>query len=373
MPLTPEQVQRYSRQTILPQIGSAGQEKLLNSRVLLVGAGGLGSPAALYLAAGGVGTIGLVDQDVVDSSNLQRQVLHSEAAVGTSKIASARERMLSLNSKLNLETHETRLTSDNAMEILSSYDVIIDGSDNFPTRYLTNDACVLLGKPNIYGAIYHFEGQASVFFAKEGPCYRCLFPEPPPAGAVPSCEEAGVLGVLPGIIGMIQATEAIKLLLGIGKTLVGRLLLYDALEMEFRTINLRKQPDCSVCGDNATVTKLIDYEFFCGANNSHMDYIEVKPEELKKRFDSGDKPALLDVRNADEYAAGHLPDAQLIPVSELPNRLAEVATPRDQELIVYCKKGGRSGKACGILKDAGFTNIINLSGGYDAYEAAAKP
>jgi adenylyltransferase/sulfurtransferase len=371
MALTSAQRERYSRHLILPQIGTEGQEKLLSARIALVGAGGLGSPAAVYLAAAGVGTLGLIDDDVVDESNLQRQILHSEKTIGISKLDSAEQRIFEMNSEVKIKKYPVRLTSANAMQILSEYDIVVDGCDNFPTRYLVNDACVLLGKPDIYGALYHFEGQASVFDASRGPCYRCLFPEPPPAGAVPSCEEAGVLGILPGLIGIVQATEAIKLVLRLGKPLIGRLLLYDALEMEFRSVRLKRNPDCPVCGENPSVKQLIDYEQFCHIGSSHKEYRNLKADELKQKLTGGETPVILDVRNPDEFEAGHIPGARLIPLGELPGRLGEIEELRNSELVVYCQKGGRSAKACGILHQAGFDNLQNLEGGFADYSRHA--
>jgi sulfur-carrier protein adenylyltransferase/sulfurtransferase len=365
MELTPAQLERYARHTILPQVGVEGQKLLLSARVLLIGAGGLGSPAALYLAAAGVGTLGIVDHDRVDVSNLQRQVLHSTDMVGEPKLESARRRIAALNPDVRVETHEVRLSSANALDILRDYDVVIDGTDNFPTRYLSNDACVMLGKPNIYGSVYQFEGQASVFWAGRGPCYRCVFPEPPPAGAVPSCAEGGVLGILPGVIGMIQATETVKLILGLGESLAGRLLLYDAARMEFRTIRLRRNPECPVCGDSPTIRELIDYEQFCGvATDPAPKEAEITPGELAARLGRGEDLPLLDVRNPHEYSAGHLPGAVLIPLGELPGRLGEIENWRGREFAVYCQMGVRSARAVGILRDASFSGALNVTGGY---------
>lgn len=367
--MNPDQLERYSRHLLLPHVGRQGQERLLRGRVLLVGVGGLGSPAALYLAAAGVGTLGLVDADRVDLSNLQRQVLHETSSVGMSKLESARTRLHALNPDLNIELHEGRLTSANALDILGGYDVVVDGSDNFPTRYLTNDACVFLGKPNVYGALQHFDGQASVFWpAGGGACYRCLFPEPPPPGAVPTCAEAGVLGVLPGVIGTLQATEAVKLLLEIGEPLVGRLLLYDALAMEFRTVRLRRNPECPVCGDNPTVRDLVDYEHFCGGGGKGLEVAEVSARELREQLAGDPALPLLDVRNPDEFEAGHLPGAKLIPLGELQKRLGELEQLRGGRIVVYCKGGGRSARACELLREAGF-RVENLRGGYMAWES----
>jgi adenylyltransferase/sulfurtransferase len=357
--LSQEEIRRYSRHLIMPEVGMDGQRALKASSVLCIGAGGLGSPAAMYLAAAGVGRIGIVDFDVVDYSNLQRQLLHGTPDVGRSKLASAKDRL-----------HAASLSSQNALELFAPYDVILDGTDNFPTRYLVNDACVISGKPNAYGSIFRFEGQASVFATKEGPCYRCLYPEPPPPGLVPSCAEGGVLGVLPGIIGVIQATEAIKVMLGIGEPLIGRFLIYDALKMRFRELRLRKDPECPVCGTNPTVTKLIDYEQFCGlrpepqaaqATGAGVSTTEITPVELKKRLDAGDKLFILDVREPNEYQINRIPGSMLIPLGELPRRYQEL--PRDVEIVAHCKMGGRSAKAQDFLKTVGFADVKNLKGG----------
>ncbi len=370
MALSNDEVQRYSRHLIMPEVGVEGQEKLKKGSVLCIGAGGLGSPAALYLAAAGVGTIGIVDFDVVDFSNLQRQIIHGTPDVGRSKLASARDRLLALNPLVRVETYETALSSKNALELFRPYDVILDGTDNFPTRYLVNDACVILGKPNTYGSIFRFEGQASVFATKNGPCYRCLYPEPPPPGLVPSCAEGGVLGVLPGVIGTIQATEAVKLIMGIGEPLIGRFLIYDALRMKFRELKLKKDPDCPVCGTNPTVRELIDYEQFCGiapsapevavtaANDNETD---TTVNELKKKMDAKEDFFLLDVREPNEYQIGRIPGSTLIPLGEVPQRVKEI--PRDKEIIVHCKMGGRSAKAAAFLRQQGFTKVKNLKGG----------
>jgi molybdopterin/thiamine biosynthesis adenylyltransferase/rhodanese-related sulfurtransferase/molybdopterin converting factor small subunit len=369
--LTRDEVQRYSRHLILPEVGLDGQRKLKAARVLCVGAGGLGSPAALYLAAAGVGTLGLVDFDVVDVTNLQRQILYSTLDVGRPKLEAAAERLSGLNPDVNVVTHETRLTSANALDLFRKYDVIVDGADNFPTRYLVNDACVLTGRPNAYGSIFRFEGQASVFATKDGPCYRCLYPEPPPPGLVPSCAEGGVLGVLPGIVGTIQATEALKLILGTGKTLAGRLLLLDALTMEFRTVKTRRDPDCPVCGDHPSITAPIDYEQFCGiapvasapASALPAEF-ETTVEELKARMDRRDDIWILDVREPNEFQICRIPDSTLIPLGELPKRLTEVPRGADApDIIVHCKMGGRSAKAVNLLRERGFTRVQNLKGG----------
>jgi adenylyltransferase/sulfurtransferase len=368
--LTPDEIKRYSRHLIMPEVGMDGQRRIKAGSVLCIGAGGLGSPAAMYLAAAGIGRIGMVDFDVVDFSNLQRQLLHGTKDVGTSKNESAKRRIEDLNPHVHVETYETLLTSQNALGLFKDYDVILDGTDNFPTRYLVNDACVLTGKPNAYGSIFRFEGQASVFATKDGPCYRCLYPEPPPPGLVPSCAEGGVLGVLPGIIGVIQATETIKLITGIGEPLIGRFLIYDALRMKFRELKLRKDPECPVCGTNPTVTKLIDYEQFCGlrpepqqaaqGGPSVSDW-EITPVELKKKMDAGETPFVLDVREPNEYQINKIAGSTLIPLGELPRRYQEL--PRDREIIAQCKMGGRSAKAMEFLKTVGFTNVKNLRGG----------
>jgi sulfur-carrier protein adenylyltransferase/sulfurtransferase len=375
--LTQDDLTRYSRHLILPEVGVEGQRKLKAARVLCVGTGGLGSPLALYLAAAGVGTLGLVDFDVVDASNLQRQIIHSTADIGRKKLDSAEEKLKALNPALNVVKHETMLSSANALEILKDYDVIADGTDNFPTRYLVNDACVLLGKPNAYGSIFRFEGQASVFAAKDGPCYRCLYPEPPPPGLVPSCAEGGVLGILPGLIGVIQATEAIKLILGIGEPLIGRLLLVDALKLRFRELKLRKNPDCPVCGTHPTVTKLIDYEQFCGirpetkeeqAMKNGIPQLSVK--DLKKRIDAGENLFILDVREPFEYQIANI-GGKLIPQGEVPHRLAEI--DRDREIIVQCKSGGRSQRIAEFLKQSGYPKVANVSGGILAWSDQIDP
>lgn len=370
--LDAEEFKRYSRHLILPEIGLEGQKKLKAASVLCIGAGGLGSPVAMYLAAAGIGRIGIVDFDVVDHSNLQRQIIHGTPDIGRSKLQSAKDRIQALNPHVTVETYETSLTSQNALELFKPYDVIIDGTDNFPTRYLVNDACVLTGKPNAYGSIFRFEGQASVFATKDGPCYRCLYPEPPPPGLVPSCAEGGVLGVLPGIIGVIQATEALKLIVGIGEPLIGRFLIYDALRMRFRELKLRKDPDCPVCGTHPTVTQLIDYEQFCGirpepqqaaastAAGAVSDW-EITPVELKKRLDAGDDVVIVDVREPNEYQINRIPGSVLIPLGELPRRYQELDPER--EIVLQCKMGGRSAKAQDFLRTVGFGKTKNLRGG----------
>jgi len=370
--LSNDEVRRYSRHLIMPEVGMSGQLKLKAGKVLCIGAGGLGSPAALYLAAAGVGTIGIVDFDEVDFSNLQRQILHGTPDVGRSKLQSARDRLTALNPHVNVVTYETALSSTNAFELFKGYDVVLDGTDNFPTRYLVNDACVLLGIPNAYGSIFRFEGQASVFATKDGPCYRCLYPEPPPPGLVPSCAEGGVLGVLPGVIGTIQATEAIKLIIGAGEPLIGRFLIYDALKMRFRELKLRKDPDCPVCGTHPTVRELIDYEQFCGVTAVTADPLptssafEITVEELKQKMDAKE-PSLfvLDVREPQEFQICRIPGAVLMPLGEVARRTAEL--DRTKEIVVQCKVGGRSAKAAEFLRASGFTNVKNLTGGILAW------
>ena len=368
--LSAEEIKRYSRHLIMPEMGMDGQRRLKAGSVLCIGAGGLGSPAAMYLAAAGVGRIGVVDFDVVDYSNLQRQIIHGTKDVGRSKLASAKDRLVDINPHIQVDTYEEALSSENALRLFEPYDVILDGTDNFPTRYLTNDACVLQGKPNAYGSIFRFEGQASVFATKGGPCYRCLYPEPPPPGLVPSCAEGGVLGVLPGVIGVIQATESIKLLTGIGEPLIGRFLIYDALRMKFRELKLKRDPECPVCGDHPTVTKLIDYDEFCGirpdvtaeaAVIAAASQWEITSVELKKRMDAGDKLFILDVREPNEYQICKIEGSTLIPLGEVPRRYQEL--PRDVEIITQCKMGGRSQKALDFLRTVGFTNMKNLKGG----------
>jgi molybdopterin/thiamine biosynthesis adenylyltransferase/rhodanese-related sulfurtransferase len=372
--LTNEEIRRYSRHLLMPEVGLTGQKKLKAASVLIIGAGGLGSPAALYLAAAGVGRIGLVDFDVVDESNLQRQILHGTSWVSKPKLASAKARLLDLNPDIMVETHETVLTSANALEILKDYDIIIDGTDNFPTRYLVNDACVFLGKPLVYGSIFRFEGQAAVFDARVGPCYRCLYAEPPPPGLVPSCAEGGVFGVLPGVIGAIQATEAIKLIIGQGKPLIGRLLLYDALSMRFQELKLRKNPACPVCGENPTIRQLIDYEAFCGApihEHEVRTEFDITPQELKAMQErNGRGIVLLDVREPHEWEICRLEGAILIPLRELPARLNQMDPTR--EYVVYCKTGGRSAQAARIMQAAGL-RVRNLRGGINAWSREVDP
>jgi molybdopterin/thiamine biosynthesis adenylyltransferase/rhodanese-related sulfurtransferase len=373
--LSKEEVQRYSRHLIMPEVGMEGQLKLKRARVLTIGTGGLGAPLGLYLAAAGVGHLGLVDFDVVDSSNLQRQVTFTTADVGKPKSQAAKARLSALNPAIEIVSYETRLTSDNALELFRDYDIIVDGTDNFPTRFLVNDACVLLGKPNVYGSIFRFEGQATVFGYPGGPCYRCLYPEPPPPGLVPSCAEGGVLGVLPGIVGSIQAMETIKLILGTGEPLVGRLLLFDALAMRFRELKLKKNPDCPLCGNHRTITKLIDYEEFCGIRGEEAPAMtdgipEITATELKARQDRGDKVFILDVREPHEYQICNL-NGKLIPLGELPRRVNELDS--SVEMVVHCRSGKRSADAIHFLQTAGFKKLWNLKGGVLAWADEVDP
>jgi adenylyltransferase/sulfurtransferase len=369
--LSHEQILRYSRHLLMPEVGLSGQIKLKNSSALVIGTGGLGSPVALYLAAAGIGRIGLVDYDVVDSSNLQRQVIHGTSTVGKLKVESARERLQDLNPDIQVDIYNEPYTSENAMRIAKDYDVIIDGTDNFPTRYLTNDVAVFLGKPNIYGSIFRFDGQVSVFYAKEGPCYRCLFPEPPPPGLVPSCAEGGVLGVLPGTVGTLQATEAIKILLGIGEPLIGKLLLYNALDMSFDFVKLKKNPNCRVCGPNADIKELIDYEEFCGVPGHHADDTsagagwDITVHELKERLDLNPNLLLLDVREPHELQISAIKGAKNIPLGEVAQRMSELDSA--EEMVVFCKRGSRSARAIEILSSAGFKKMKNLKGGINAW------
>jgi adenylyltransferase/sulfurtransferase len=372
--LSNDEILRYSRHLIMPEVGMEGQLKLKAARVLCIGAGGLGSPLALYLGAAGVGTLGIVDFDVVDYTNLQRQIIHSTADVGRKKLDSAEEKLKAINPFLNIRKFETRLSSENALELFREFDIIVDGTDNFPTRYLVNDACVLTGKPNVYGSIFRFEGQASVFATEEGPCYRCLYPEPPPPGLVPSCAEGGVLGILPGLVGVIQATEAIKLILGKGDSLIGRLLLVDALGMKFRELKLRKNPECPVCGTHPTVTKLIDYNEFCGIRGEEKPVEtavpEIQVEELKRRLDAGDDLFVLDVREPHEYQICNI-NGYLIPLGDLPKRVNELDSSR--EIVAHCRSGGRSAKAVDFLRQAGFKKVRNLAGGILAWADRVDP
>ncbi len=372
--LSNDEILRYSRHLIMPEVGMEGQQKLKAARVLCIGAGGLGSPLALYLAAAGVGTLGLVDFDVVDYTNLQRQIIHSTADVGRKKLDSAAEKLTAINPFLNVRKFDMRLSSENALELFRDFDIIADGTDNFPTRYLVNDACVLTGKPNVYGSIFRFEGQASVFATEDGPCYRCLYPEPPPPGLVPSCAEGGVLGILPGLVGVMQATEVIKLILGAGEPLIGRLLLIDALSMKFRELKLRKNPDCPVCGTHPTVTKLIDYNEFCGIRGEEKlvatGVPEIQVEELKRRLDAKEDLFVLDVREPHEYQICNI-GGHLIPLNDLPKRVNELDSSR--EIVVHCKMGGRSAKAVEFLRQAGFAKVQNLAGGINAWSERVDP
>ena len=383
--LSSEELQRYSRHLTLPEFGKEGQEKLKNASVLLVGAGGLGSPAATYLAAAGVGRIGLVDFDTVEASNLQRQILYGTSDVGRPKLEAASERLEDLNPHVEVERHEVRLTSDNALDFIDDYDVVADGTDNFPTRYLVNDACVMTGTPNVYASIFRFEGQVSVFATEDGPCYRCLYEEPPPPGLVPSCAEGGVLGILPGFIGTLQATEVIKLLTGIGTPLIGRLLMVDALPMEFRTVDVPKNPECPVCGDDPEVTELIDYEAFCGIpqQNGSSDATnttdvaddsvpEISVQDLKQRRDADDAPFVLDVREPYEAEIASIGADQLIPVDQLEERLHELEASKDEEVVVHCRSGGRSEKATRMLREKGY-DASNLAGGVLAWSDEIDP
>ena len=371
--LSHAEVLRYSRHLLLPEVGVEGQRKLKAARVLTIGAGGLGSPLSLYLAAAGVGTIGIVDFDVVDLTNLQRQIVHGTSTLGHSKLESAKARLTDLNPNVNIVGHEGRLTSENALDIIRDYDIVVDGTDNFPTRYLVNDACVLLGKPNVYGSIFRFEGQASVFYAKEGPCYRCLYSEPPPPGLVPSCAEGGVLGVLPGIIGSIQALETIKWIIGAGDSLIGRLVLFDALKLRFRELKLRKDPSCPICGENPTIHELIDYQAFCGIG-AEPDYagVEIGVEDFRReREQKGDDLVLIDVREPHEWEIAHIDGSRLIPLSQLPDRLSEL--DGHAEIVTHCHHGARSLKALEILRGAGFGKVRSLAGGIDAWAEQVEP
>jgi sulfur-carrier protein adenylyltransferase/sulfurtransferase len=370
--LSNEELMRYSRHLLLPEVGMEGQLKLKNASVALIGAGGLGAPLGLYLAAVGIGRIGLVDFDVVDVSNLQRQIIHGTRDIGRKKLDSAAEKMQDINPHLKIDKHEIALTSENALDILRDYDIVIDGTDNFPTRYLVNDACVLLKKPNVYGSIFRFEGQATVFAYEDGPCYRCLYPEPPPPGLVPSCAEGGVLGILPGMIGIVQATEAVKIILGIGSTLKNRLLLYDALHMRFRELKLRREADCPVCGDHPTITKLIDYQEFCGIRPTPaVEQGAIDVTEVKAKLDRGDDFELIDVREPYEYQICSIPGAKLIPLGQLPKRLNEL--DRHAEIVAHCKSGKRSQQAVDLLKKNGYSNVLNMTGGILAWSDKVDP
>ena len=375
--LTATEIARYSRHLLIPEVAMEGQKRLKAAKVLLIGAGGLGSPLGLYLAAAGIGQLGIVDFDVVEFSNLQRQVLHTTPDVGRRKTESAAEHLRAINPEIQITTYDTRISSANAMELIRPYDIVIDGTDNFPTRYLVNDACVLLGKPNIYGSIYRFEGQVSVFAPPAGPCYRCLFAEPPPPGMVPSCAEGGVLGILPGVIGCIQATEAVKLILGVGEPLIGRLLLYDALEMKFREVRFQRDPQCPLCGEQPTLHELIDYKQFCGVRGQEApaapleSEFEITVEEVKARIDRGDDFDILDVRNPEEWQICRIEGAKLIPLGELPGRIQELDPAR--ELVVHCKGGARSAKAVELLRQAGFGKVKNVRGGISEWASKIDP
>ena len=377
--LSNDEIQRYSRHLILPEVGMEGQLKLKQAKVLMIGAGGLGAPLGLYLAAAGIGKIGMVDFDVVEMSNLQRQVIHGTADIGRPKLDSAADRMADINPYLEIVKYNTRLSSENALDIFKDYDIVVDGTDNFPTRYLVNDACVLLGKPNAYGSIFRFEGQATVFGYQDGPCYRCLYPEPPPPGLVPSCAEGGVLGILPALVGSIQATETVKIILGKGETLSGRLVLYDALNMKFRELKLRRNPDCPLCGDHRTIHALIDYEQFCGipqqADEPEPDAAlndwEIDPRGLKAKMDRDEPVFILDVREPHEFQICSIPNSVLIPLGDLPKRVGELNAADD--IVVHCKSGIRSAKAVNFLKTAGFTKLQNLKGGILAWSDDVDP
>ncbi len=374
--LSKDEILRYSRHLIMPEVGMDGQLKLKNAKVLCIGAGGLGSPLLLYLGAAGVGRLGIVDFDVVDFTNLQRQVIHGTADVGRSKLESAQATIREINPNVEVVGYDVRLTSENALELFRDFDIIVDGTDNFPTRYLVNDACVLLGKPNVYGSIFRFEGQASVFYARQGPCYRCLYPEPPPPGLVPSCAEGGVLGVLPGIVGCLQAMETIKLIIGQGQTLIGRLLVFDALGMKFRELKLRKNPDCPVCGAHPTITGLIDYEQFCGIrgeeHTSDMSGVpEIGPREVKQMMDEKQPFVLIDVREPHEFQICRIPGSTLIPLGEIPKRMHELDSA--SEIVVHCRSGQRSARAVEFLMKAGFQKIHNLKGGILAWSDQVDP
>ena len=375
--LSVDEVRRYSRHLIIPDVGMTGQKRLKNAKVLCVGAGGLGSPALLYLAAAGVGTLGVIDFDIVDESNLQRQIIHGQSDVGRSKAESARDSIKELNPLVNVIVHQERLDSDNAMQVFEPYDLIVDGTDNFATRYLVNDACVLLGKPYVWGSIYRFDGQASVFWAEHGPCYRCLYPEPPPPGMVPSCAEGGVLGVLCASIGSIQVTEAIKVITGIGDPLVGRLMIYDALDMTYRSVKVRKDPECPVCGKNPTVTELIDYEEFCGAVSEEAQEAAagstISARQLKEMLDGDDNVFLVDVREPNEYEIVSIPGSVLIPKGEFLSGAALERLPQDRRIVLHCKSGARSAECLAVVKDAGFSDAVHVGGGVLAWISQVDP
>jgi len=375
--LSVDEVRRYSRHLIIPEIGMTGQKRLKNARVLCVGAGGLGSPALLYLAAAGVGTLGVIDFDVVDESNLQRQIIHGQSDIGRLKAESARDSIAEINPYVNVQVHTDALTNDNVMEIFSGYDLIVDGTDNFATRYMVNDACVLLGKPYVWGSIFRFDGQASVFWAEYGPCYRCLYPDPPPPGMVPSCAEGGVLGVLCGSIGSIQVTEAIKLITGVGESLAGRLMIYDALEMSYRTVRVRKDPECAICGKNPTITGLIDYDAFCGAVSDDAAAAAsgstITATELKDMLDRGDNIFLIDVREPNEYEIVSIPGATLIPKDQFLTGAALEKLPQDKRIVLHCKSGVRSAEALAVVKTAGFADAVHVGGGVLAWVNQVDP
>jgi molybdopterin/thiamine biosynthesis adenylyltransferase/rhodanese-related sulfurtransferase len=375
--LTADEVRRYSRHLIIPDVGMTGQKRLKNARVLCVGAGGLGSPALLYLAAAGIGTLGVIDFDVVDESNLQRQVIHGQSDIGRPKAESARDSIREINPHVRVQLHQEQLSSENAMQIFARYDLIVDGTDNFATRYLVNDACVLLGKPYVWGSIYRFDGQASVFWAEHGPCYRCLYPEPPPPGMVPSCAEGGVLGVLCASIGSIQVNEAIKVITGIGEPLVGRLMIYDALEMSYRTVRVRKDPDCPVCGKNPAITRLIDYEAFCGVVSEEAQKAAagstITATELKEMMDSGEKIFLVDVRERNEYEIVSIPGSVLIPKDQFLSGAALERLPHDRRIVLHCKSGARSAECLAVVKNAGFADAVHVGGGVLAWVSQIDP
>ena len=375
--LTIDEVRRYSRHLIIPDVGMTGQKRLKNAKVLVVGAGGLGSPALLYLAAAGVGTLGVIDFDVVDESNLQRQIIHGQADVGRPKALSARDSIKEVNPYIDVVVHEEALTNDNVMEIFSRYDLIVDGTDNFATRYMVNDACVLLGKPYVWGSIYRFDGQASVFWADYGPCYRCLYPEPPPPGMVPSCAEGGVLGVLCASIGSIQVTEAIKLITGTGDSLAGRLMIYDALEMNYRTLNIKKDPNCAICGENPTITGLIDYDAFCGAVSADAQEAimgsTITAAELKEMLDRNDNIFLVDVREPNEYEIVSIPGATLIPKDQFLTGEALEKLPNDRRIVLHCKSGVRSAECLAVVKNAGFSDAVHVGGGIVSWVNTVDP